>query len=72
MEPNHQGLHCQSLILGTSILGSEHGLPHRHLARTPGRPADQYGARSTLSLFATVLRVRSAQFLHGEQIGVEY
>ena len=42
MEPNHQGLHCQSLILGTSILGSEHGLPHRHLARTPGRPADQY------------------------------
>ena len=62
MGPNHQALHCQSLILGTSILGSEHGLPHRHLARTPGRSADQYGARSTLSLSTPVLCARQPNF----------
>src|SRR5579864_9782356 len=38
------------------------GLSHRHLARTPRRPPDQYGARSTLSLSTPVLRARQTNF----------
>jgi hypothetical protein len=38
------------------------GLSQRHLARTPGRPADQYCARSTLSFSTPVLRARQSNF----------